>query len=181
MNLKLNSIFVTAMMSVFLPQVSAAQYLKLSNNLDRPKDGYCLDVQGVVGHFRADKPIVAHNCKRGVAADGLVRFANEEFILFPAFGWCLTAMGTANTVLPGTSLMIKPCEEHGLFASSEIHKRFKFNKQNQLKLSNFDLCLVVGAESAPTFSTADRWRTLFLDTCSTAPLARSQWEFKTIQ
>ncbi|MGB0897875.1 MAG: hypothetical protein ACPGSN_01400 [Psychrobium sp.] len=181
MRLRVCSLFLMAMLIVSIQQVSAAQYLKLSNNLDRPKDGYCLDVQGVVGHFRADKPIVAHNCKRGVAADGLVRFANEEFILFPAFGWCLTAMGTANTVLPGTSLMIKPCEEQGLFASSDIHKRFKFNKQNQLKLSNFDLCLVVGGESAPTFSAADRWRTLFLDTCSTAPLARSQWEFKTIQ
>lgn len=181
MRLRVCSLFLMAMLIVSIQQVSAAQYLKLSNNLDRPKDGYCLDVQGVVGHFRADKPIVAHNCKRGVAADGLVRFANEEFILFPAFGWCLTAMGTANTVLPGTSLMIKPCEEQGLFASSDIHKRFKFNKQNQLKLSNFDLCLVVGDDSAPTFSAADRWRTLFLDTCSTAPLARSQWEFKTIQ
>jgi hypothetical protein len=152
------------------------QYLKLTNNLDRPNDGYCFDVQGVVGHFRADKPLVAHNCKRGMAPDGLIEHKKNGLLFFPAFGLCVTAMGTANTVLPGTALMIKPCKEQGIFASLAIQKRFTFNKKGQLELTNSNLCVVVGDRSAHTLSNTDRWRTLYLDDCDNIPLQRSQWK-----
>ena len=155
------------------------KYLKLVGSLDRPDDGYCFDVQGVVGHFREDKPLVAHNCKRGAAPDGLIQHASNGMLHFPAFGQCVTAMGTANTVLPRTSLMLKPCEEQGIFASGAIQKTFSFNARQQLELSGSNLCVVVGDTSAHTLSRSDRWRTLYLDSCNTISLERSQWSFVT--
>lgn len=173
---------VTALLSLGGPQANAsdAQYLKLIDNLDRPGDGYCFDVQGVVGHFRADKPLVAHNCKPGAAPDGLVEHNEDGMLLFSEFiDQCVTAMGTGSTVLPGTSLMLKPCKEEGLFASSAIQKRFTFNDKQQLELRGSGLCVVVGDRSAHTLSRRDRWRTLYLDDCDGIPLARSQWELVT--
>jgi len=35
----------------------------------------------------------------------------------------------------------------------------------------------VGTVSAQTYSATDRWRSLYLDTCATAPAALSRWEF----
>lgn len=154
------------------------QYLQLINKLDRPNDGYCFDVQGVVGHFRADKPLVAHNCKQGAAPDGLVEMLDNK-LYFPAFGACVTSMGTGITVLPGTSLMLKPCKEQGVFASPEMQKNFSFNDKQQLQLSDTNMCVVVGKVSAHTLSHRDRWRTLFLTACETAELKHSQWQFVT--
>ena len=168
----LSSAFVRAEQRPEVPQ-----YLQLMSKLDRPQDGYCFDVQGVVGHFRADKPLVAHNCKAGAAPDGLVIHRKNQMLYFPAFGACVTAMGTAATVLLGTSLMLKACKERGMFASSEIQKQFSFNDKQQLELGNSDLCIVVGKQSARTFSPSDRWRTLYLDACGDTELARSQWQF----
>lgn len=153
------------------------QYLKLVDTLDRPQDGYCFDVQGVAGNFRADKPLVAHNCKPGAAPDGLIKYTADNKFLFTAFNQCMTAMGTGNTVLPGASLMIKPCVEQGPFASWPVQKTFSFNKNKQIELTGSKLCVVVGETSAHTVSRYDRWRTLYLDYCETTPLARSQWEF----
>ncbi len=156
---------------------SESQYLKLIDKLDRPSDGYCFDVPGVIGNFRADKPLVAHNCKPGAAPDGLVEYNADGMLLFSDFiDQCVTAMGTGSTVLPGTSLMLKPCIEQGVFASSAIQKKFTFNEKQQLELSGSSLCVVVGDRSAQTLSSRDRWRTLYLDDCDDIPLERSQWE-----
>ncbi|WKD50177.1 hypothetical protein [Microbulbifer spongiae] len=152
------------------------KYLRLMDRLDRANDGYCFDVQGVRGHFRADKPLVAHNCKEGAAPDGLVEHNKDNMLFFPAFNQCVTAMGTGTTVLPGTSLMLKPCVEHGVFASPSMQKQFTFNHNKQLELGDSNLCVVVGNRSAQTLSSRDRWRTLFLDDCDKIPLERSQWE-----
>jgi hypothetical protein len=100
-------------------------------------------------------------------------------LFFPAFVLCVTAMGTANTVLPGTVLMIKPCEEQGIFASLPMQKSFTLTSKSQLELTNSSLCVMVGNRSAHTLSSTDRWRTLYLDDCVKIPLERSQWEFIT--
>ena len=156
---------------------SEPQYLKLIDKLDRPNDGYCFDVPGVIGNFRADKPLVAHNCKPGSAPDGLIEHTDDDMLLFSEFiDQCVTAMGTGSTVLPGTSLMLMPCIQQGAFASSAIQKRFKFNEKKQLELIGSSLCVVVGDRSAQTFSSRDRWRTLYLNNCNAIPLERSQWE-----
>lgn len=179
-----NKIIACAATTIFLSCGSNAiandyNYLKLVDTLDRPNDGYCFDVQGVVGHFREDKPLVAHNCKANAAPDGLVKHNSNGMLYFPAFKQCVTAMGTANTVLPGTSLMLKPCKESGIFASGAIQKTFVFNNQQQLELRGSGLCVTVGNTSAHTLSRVDRWRTLYLDRCNTTPLKRSQWSLVT--
>ncbi len=177
MSIKTTSTAVIALL-LGLTEVQANEfkYLQLTDKLDRPQDGYCFDVQGVVGHFRVDKPLVAHNCKPGAAPDGLVQHTFDNKLFFPAFGQCVTAMGTGDTVLPGTSLMLKPCREQGIFASTAIQKTFEFNAKQQLELSGSSLCVVVGDQSAITLSRHDRWRTLYLDQCATTPLPRSQWQ-----
>jgi len=155
------------------------RYLQLIDRLDRPRDGYCFDVQGVVGHFRADKPLVAHNCKPGAAPDGLIEQTAEGLLYLPAFDQCVTAMGTGTTVLRGTSLMIKPCVESGIFGSTASQKRFEFTANRKLQLIGTDYCVVVGEESAITLSPVDRWRPLYMDYCSATPGSRSQWQFVT--
>lgn len=180
LNKTLTRIISTALLSCGAHvMANDAKYLKLVDTLDRPNDGYCFDVQGVVGHFRADKPLVAHNCKRGAAPDGLVQHIENGMLYFPAFNQCVTAMGTADTVLPGTSLMIKPCKESGIFASRAIQKTFVFNHQQQLELKGSKLCITVGDASAYTLSKVDRWRTLYLDHCETVSLKHSQWHLVT--
>lgn len=153
------------------------QYLQLMDRLDRPKDGYCFDVQGVVGHFRADKPLVAHNCKPGAAPDGLVIHTKEQRLYFPAFRQCVTAMGTGTTVLSGASLMLKPCIESGVFASPHMQKQFRFTDKHQLQLGGTGYCVVAGEQSAHTLSKHDRWRTLYMEPCDKAALKYSQWQW----
>lgn len=153
-----------------------SNYLQLVDKLDRPNDGYCFDVQGVRGNFRADKPLVAHNCKPGAAPDGLVEHNADSMLFFTAFDRCVTAMGTGSTLLPRTSLMLKPCEERGVFASPPMHKKFTFKQNKQLELRGSNLCVVVGDKSAHTVSSRDRWRALYLDDCDKSPLERSQWQ-----
>jgi len=168
---------ITAILSSAASADEGHQYLQLVDRLDRPTDGYCFDVQGVVGHFRADKPLVAHNCKPGAAPDGLVQHTAENLLYFPAFNQCVTTMGTGTSVLRGTSLMIKPCIEKGIFASTASQKIFEFNGRKQLQMIGTSYCVVVGEESARTLSPVDRWRPLYMDHCTAVPLGRSQWQF----
>ena len=173
----LTSMAITAVVSLpLIAEEIKPQYLQLKDRLDRPLDGYCFDVQGVVGHFRADKPLVAHNCKRGAAPDGLVQLTDNNMLYFPAFQQCVTAMGTGTTVLPGISLMLKACIESGPFGSPAMQKRFQFNEKEQLQLMGTRYCVVAGAESSHTLSRYDSWRPLFLSECTSAPLALSQWQ-----
>ena len=154
---------------------ATARYLKLADHLDRPVDGYCLDVPGAGGRFRLDKPLTVHNCKSGRAPDGVVVHRDDGTLWFPAFDLCVTAMGTNRGALPGSALMPKPCDETVAFADGPSLKRFAFLPDGRLSLAGSDLCLVAGARSSATFSASHRWRTLYLDICATAPTARSQW------
>lgn len=167
----------TAALSSAATASEGHQYLQLVDRLDRPTDGYCFDVQGVVGHFRADKPLVAHNCKPGAAPDGLLEHTADKRLYFPAFDQCVTTMGTGTSVLRGTSLMMKPCVETGIFASTASQKIFEYTDRKQLKVVGTSYCVVVGEESARTLSPVDRWRPLYMDHCTAVPLSRSQWQF----
>ena len=82
---------------------ATARYLKLADHLDRPADGYCLDVPGAGGRFRLDKPLTVHNCKPGRAPDGVVVHRDDGTLWFPAFDLCVTAMGTNRGALPGSA------------------------------------------------------------------------------
>ncbi|MBW4706342.1 RICIN domain-containing protein [Roseobacter sp. YSTF-M11] len=157
--------------------VAAAQALpqvKLTNDLDRPGEGYCIDILGVGPTARADLPLVAHNClpdlprvdRHAVFTDGRIRF--------PAFEACVTAFGVV-TPLPGAPVILRPCGASESFLPAADLQRFTFNLAGQFQLVGSDLCLTVGAMSARTFSASDRWRTLTMQMCSDGPAELSKW------
>lgn len=64
-----------------------AGYLYLADRLDRPQDGYCIDVAGSGNWVDFTMPLNAHNCKRpGFYADEAVTFSSPGAIRFPAYG-----------------------------------------------------------------------------------------------
>ncbi|WP_342076835.1 ricin-type beta-trefoil lectin domain protein [Yoonia sp. SS1-5] len=155
--------------------VSDPSYLQLVDRLDRPQDGYCLDVVGSGGRYAFDRPLVVHNCKPGQAADEIVTHMSDGSIRFPAFDLCLTAMGGGRTVLPGISLALRDCGENTGISLLEVQQQFQFQADGKLNLKGSDLCLVVGPRSAETASSAHRWRPIYMDVCDTAPTDRATW------
>ena len=92
-------IFIIAHFLIFTACIAAAQehswsktagHLRLADNLDRPQDGYCLDIVGSGQHIRSDLPLIAHNCKEGLYADEAVKFEQYGYIRFPTFDKCAT-------------------------------------------------------------------------------------------
>ena len=153
-------------------------YLKLIDPLDRPDDGYCVDVLGSGNAIRFDMPLTAHNCKPGYYADEGVARGEGNTLVFPAYGACVTAMGVNRTALPGASLMLKPCLERSAFLEGEAMQRFEISDDGEVSLVGSGLCLQVGDVSAPTFDPSHRWRTLALARCESADTDRSRWAFE---
>ena len=77
-------------------------HLRLIDKLDRPDDGYCLDIMGSGDHIRPDLPMTAHNCKPGLYADEAVRLAPDGRLFFPAYQLCATVAGLNGRALAGT-------------------------------------------------------------------------------
>ena len=148
--------------------------LRLADDLDMPGDGYCVDVLGVGSTARADLPLVAHNClaARG-SVDRLATF-DDGRIEMPAFDACVTAFGVT-APLPGSPLVLRPCGARENFLPADELQRFERTARGRLRLSGSALCLSVGVESAPTFSASHRWRTLTMERCVDADIARSVW------
>ena len=151
-------------------------HVRLKDRLDRPGDGYCFDILGTGNTLRVDLPLFAHNCKPGATPDSAVIYTSKSQLVFPAAGVCVTAFGVNNTVLPGTSVLLRPCDEHTAFYETADLQKFDHTENGQLKLRGFDLCLTVGVESSSTYSPHDRWRVLSLETCATTSLSHSAWE-----
>ena len=72
---------------------SSQVHLRLLDRLDRPEDGYCVDILGTPGNLRIDVPLFAHNCKPSLTSDSAVVFTSDGFIKFPAVDLCLTVAG----------------------------------------------------------------------------------------
>lgn len=152
-------------------------YLQLQNKLDRPDDGYCIDVVGSGQHIRLDMPLTAHNCKGPQTfLDEVVQITDENTVYFPAYQGCVTVMGNNTTALPNNALMLKPCLRNSVFLNAERFQRFEFNLKKQLQLKNSALCVVVGDKSHTTYSMEHKWRALYMENCSVASLALSQWQ-----
>jgi len=81
--------FVTLLCGYVLANEDTTGHLRLVDHLDRPEDGYCLDVVGSGRHIRFDLPLTAHNCKPGLYPDEAVLIENRR-IRFPAYGACAT-------------------------------------------------------------------------------------------
>jgi hypothetical protein len=152
-------------------------HLRLLDRLDRPGDGYCVDVLGTPGNMRVDVPLFAHNCKPSLTSDSAVVFTSGGLIRFPAVDRCFTVAGVNSIALPGVSILLRKCNEETPFFETSRLQRFTHREDGSLALAGSELCLTVGPRSAPTYSPSHRWRALFVDDCATAEPARSRWEF----
>jgi hypothetical protein len=159
------------------PNIEGAGHLRLVENLDRPQDGYCLDIIGSGQHLRFDLPLIAHNCKPGLYADEAVKMEPNGFIRFPAFDKCATVVGLNSRALPGTAVVPKDCGERTPFLDTEGLQKFDHRKDGRVELSGSGLCLTVGYKSDSTFYPDHRWRPLFVESCENAEPARSRWKF----
>lgn len=169
----------TADSQVSSSSAAAASHLRLIDRLDRPKDGYCIDVLGTGSNLRVNLPVFAHNCKTRLTSDSAVVFNDQGLILVPGVNRCLTIAGVNSVALPGTSVMLRECGESVAYFDAIKLQRFTHRVDGRLELAGAGLCLVVGSQSATTYSSADRWRTLFVDDCGTVEASRSLWEFVT--
>lgn len=157
--------------------LKGAGHLRLVDNLDRPQDGYCLDIIGSGQHLRFDLPLIAHNCKPGLYADEAVIMEVNGYIRFPAFNKCATVIGLNARALPGAALMPRECGERIPFLDAENFQKFDLREDGLVELTGSGLCLIVGYESDSTFSPDHRWRPLFVESCELAEPARSRWKF----
>lgn len=154
------------------------QYLQLVNKLDRPVDGYCVDVVGSGANIRFDMPLTAHNCKGPqVYFDEVIEFREDGTLFFPQYQGCITVMGNNETALPKNALMLKRCNAQEPFLIAKHFQHFKFLANKQIQLNDSDLCIVAGERSHTTFSPAHRWRGLYMDICEQAEEKLSQWQF----
>ncbi len=152
-------------------------HLRLLDRLDRPEDGYCVDIPGTQRNMFIDVPLFAHNCKPSLTSDSAVAFTSDGFIRFPAVDRCITVAGVNSVALPGASILLRKCNESMPFFETSRLQRFTHRDDGRLAVAGSELCLTVGPQSAATYSPSDRWRTLFVDDCATAEPARSRWEF----
>ncbi len=159
-------------------QVNAAEliHVRLQDRLDRPQDGYCLDILGNSRNLRVDLPLFAHNCKGGPTADSSMIYTRQGQLVFPDAKVCVTAFGVNNTVLPGTSVLLRPCSEQTPFFNAPALQRFDYLENGQFELRGHGLCLAVGDQSSRTYSPYDTWRVLSLESCNSVSLEFSAWE-----
>ena len=151
-------------------------HVRLKDRLDRPSDGYCLDILGTGHDLRLDLPLFAHNCKDGATPDSSVIFTAQGQLVFPEANVCITAFGVNKTVLPGTSVLLRPCDQRQSFYDTADLQKFDYLENGQLNLRGSELCLAVGKESSSTYSPFDRWRVLSLELCNKADINYSVWE-----
>ena len=154
-------------------------HLRLVDRLDRLSDGYCVDILGVGEWLRVDLPLFAHNCKPGLTADSAVVMRDNGQILFPAVDRCITVAGVNSRALPGASVLLRPCDETGAFFETPALQRFELDRDGRLLLAGSNLCLAVGERSATTYSSADRWRALFVADCVEIEAERARWRLVT--
>ena len=157
-------------------ETDRAGHLRLIDRLDRPSDGYCIDILGVGRTLRVDVPIFAHNCKRSLTPDSAIVLTETGAIRFPAVDLCVTAAGVNGRALPGAAIILRPCGDAVPFFESGPLQSFEMLDDGSLRLVGSDLCLAVGDVSATTYSSNDSWRVLSVQDCATTPDARVRWE-----
>ncbi|NKC12465.1 MAG: hypothetical protein GKR94_09750 [Gammaproteobacteria bacterium] len=156
-------------------------HVRLKDRLDRPTDGYCFDILGTGSNLRLEVPLFTHNCKSGPTPDSAVIYTSKGQLLFPSAQVCVTAFGVNNTVLPGTAVLLRPCDYRVSFFDTQNLQKFEHLKNGQLKLRGSNLCLAVGGESSRTYSPLDRWQVLSLERCTSTKLSHSAWEMVSLK
>jgi len=152
-------------------------HLRLADRLDRPQDGYCVDVLGTADFLRPDLPLFAHNCKPRLTSDSAVVFDSKGQIRFSELNLCITVFGVNAVALPGATVLLRECDEATPFFEATALQRFTHASDGRLMLAGSQLCVAVGTHSATTYSPADRWRSLFVEDCDAVEPARARWEF----
>lgn len=156
-------------------------HLQLIDRLDRPADGYCVDIVGSGPYIRFDMPMTAHNCKPGLYEDEAVILEANGYIRFPAYNRCMTAAGLNGRALPGAALIPRGCGERTPFLEAERLQIFRLHGDGRVELEGSGLCLTAGRKSDTTFSSDHRWRSLFLEECDSVEPTRSRWQFRAAQ
>lgn len=156
-------------------------HLQLIDRLDRPADGYCVDIVGSGPYIRFDMPMTAHNCKPGLYEDEAVILEVNGYIRFPAYNRCMTAAGLNGRALPGAALIPRGCGERTPFLEAERLQIFRLHGDGRVELEGSGLCLTAGRKSDTTFSSDHRWRSLFLEECDSVEPTRSRWQFRAAQ
>ena len=154
-----------------------AGHLKLIDSLDRPQDGYCLDIVGSGRYIRFDMPMTAHNCKPGLYDDEAVAIEANGRIRFPTYNACATVAGLNGRALPGAAVVPRGCGEQTPFLDAEKLQSFVFRKDGRVELKDSGLCMTAGNVSDSTFDVSHRWRTLYMERCEATEPARSRWHF----
>ena len=172
-------VFVVLYACQALGQQDALGHLRLKDRLDRPTDGYCLDILGVGQSLRVDVPIFAHNCKPRLTPDSKVKIRVDGRISFPDVGLCITAFGVNGRALPGSPIILRPCGDRAPFFEAGPLQAFELKEDGRIVLEATDLCLAVGEMSDATYSAQDRWRVLSVQHCRDTPAKYLAWEFST--
>ncbi len=172
------AVLVAIVLLLIVGAVRAADsaHLRLIDTLDRPADGYCLDVPGTPGNLRTDLPLFVHNCKPRLTSDSAVVY-ESGLIRFIELDLCVTVAGINSQALPGAAVLLRQCGENTAFMEAAKLQRFQLSKEGFLELDGSGLCLTVGPRSAATYSAADRWRPLFVDDCAAVEPGRVRWMF----
>ena len=129
---------------VFSEPKGSMFHLRLLDRLDRPEDGYCIDILGTPGNLRVELPLFAHNCKTTLTADSSVIFTSDGLIKFPAVDLCVTVAGVNSNALPGASILLRKCNESIPFFETFSLQRFTHRKDGRISISGSELCLTVG-------------------------------------
>ncbi|QDF97040.1 hypothetical protein CJ010_11140 [Azoarcus sp. DD4] len=183
--MKHRALFLLPLLAASLVAPLAAQgqapvrpgHLRLIDPLDRPADGYCLDIVGSGRHIRFDLPMTAHNCKPGLYADEAVTLEPNGYLRFPAYNACATIAGLDGRALPGAAVVPRECGERSPFMEADALQRFVHRADGRVELAGSGLCLTVGPQSASTFEASHRWRPLYVENCADTEPARSRWRF----
>jgi len=158
-----------------------AGYLSLIDKLDRPEDGYCLDVAGSGNWVDLNVPLSMHNCKGPYFyADEAVIFNYKNgTIKFPAYNMCVTALGRDQRSLPKTPLILRACADDISSVQTPFNplslQTFLHRDDGRIELSGSGLCLTAGVTSDITFSPIHKWRALYLETCNSVSMNLSVW------
>lgn len=157
---------------------SQPSYLQLVDRLDRPQDGYCIDILGAGDHLRFDQPLIAHNCaRRPNHPDETLVMRDDGTIVFPIADRCITVAGVNTTALPSAPLMLHVCGKQSPFVNAPAMQKFLHRADGRIQLMGSNLCMTVGNESDQTYSPIHRWRQLYMEKCSLTDPARSTWKF----
>jgi len=163
MNLKTILIFATAFIGLPAFAQDEGDRIMLVDPLDEP-EYYCFDLTGFRDHLVLDDPIQAHTCKPlGRGPDQLFAFEGEK-IQVVGYDRCLQAAGNGSRTVAGASLMARECLDSG---QSSALQRFELDTAGKMHIKETELCVGVGAMSAPANGPSHMWRALIVTECDT--------------